>query len=154
MAKQQQLDSDNWDRCAVRLWLSYQFWKPADFAENHGISERTVRYLISRGMPAHGIPRKGSENGLRLSASAATWLMTYRALTVNSTFRFSGMPGEFLDDLSLAVSDEAMAYHLLYGGPKPSDDDLDKYLSPREAAKERRSWRVSFREVKRRQCTV
>jgi hypothetical protein len=150
MAKRE-LDPSNWDKAGTRLWLSYHFWRPVDFAINHGIAERTVRHYLTLGIPSHGVAHKGS-GGIRLAKSAATWLMTYRALTVNGAFRFSGMPAEFLDDLSLAVADEALAFWKLYGGPRPTDADADlmKYLSPSDAAREKRSWQTGFKEITRR----
>ena len=150
MMARPKLDSDNWDKSAVRLWLVYQFWTPANFAANNNISVRHLRHLLTLGCPFFGRAHKGA-GGIRLSKSAATWLLTYRALTVDGTFRFSGMPTEFLEDLALAVNDEALAYWKLYDpdGPRPDDSDLDEFLSKRAAAAERRSWKTSFRELKK-----
>jgi len=152
MAKPQ-VDSSNWDKAGTRLWLTYEFWRPADFALNHGIAERTVRHMLTLGMPYHGQPHEG-RGGIRLAKSAITWLQTYRLLTGDGAFRFPGMHAEFLDDLSIVVADERMAYWKLYGGAQPHDAELDEYLASREAASERRSWRTGFREIIRQQISA
>ena len=45
-----------------------------------------------------------------------------------------------------------MAYAKLYGGPWPQDADaeLDEYLSARDAARERQSWKSGFEEIRRK----
>lgn len=145
------LDSVNWDKAGTRLWLVYQFWKPADFAANHGIAERTVRHLMSLGMPFHGKPHRGL-GGVRLGRSAASWARCYRILTANGALRFSGMHPDFLDELQAHVDDEKFAFAKLYGGAWPAavDAELDEYLTASEAKRERQSWKTGFREVTRR----
>ena len=144
------LDSDNWDKSAVRLWLVYQFWTPANFAANNNISVRHLRHLLTLGCPFFGRAHKGA-GGIRLAKSAATWLQAYRYCTADGARRFTGMSADFLENQESAVADESMAYAKLYGGPWPreADAELDEYLSKREAARERRSWRTGFRELKK-----
>ncbi len=150
MTKAKLDSSSNWDKAAERLWLRYEFWRPSDFAENHGISVRSVRHYLELGMPSHGTPHKGS-GGLRLAKSAVAWLHAYRYSTANGARRFSGMSQDFLEYQSSLVADESMAYAKLYGGPWPRDADaeLDEYLSPRDAARERKSWKTGFRELRK-----
>ncbi len=150
MAKKKTV-SDNWDKSGSRLWLVYEFWRPADFARNHDISERSVRHYLQMGMPSHGVAHKGS-GGIRLAKSAVEWLRGYRYSTGNGSVRFGELSADFLEYLASLVSDESMAYSKLYRTAWPEEDDreLDVYLSPREAARERKSWKSGFKEIKRK----
>ncbi len=150
MAKKKTV-SDNWDRAGTRIWLTYEFWTPAVFAENHGIAERTVRHYLTLGMPSHGRPHKG-RGGIRLAKSAVAWLQAYRYATGNGSVRFGGLSADFLEYQASLVSDESMAFSKLYRTAWPQEDDaeLDEYLSKTEAARERRSWRTGFREITRK----
>lgn len=138
--------SVNLDKVGVREWLTYRFYKPLGFAREFGLAERTVRHLMTLGLPFHGQPHKGT-GGVRLSDSAKDWLDMYRRCTCDGRFRFwpSSMNEAFLDELHYRHLDEAHAFHRMYGGPEPDDPWMKERGSTQ--ASERRSWKTKFKQV-------
>ena len=137
---------ENYDRAAVREWLSYKFWTPESFAGNHGISIRQLRNLMTQGLPFHGRPHRGVPgSGVRLGVAAVQWMREYRRVTAEGHFRGTRCLMA-LDEIEGRHFDDQLAYAKLYGGPTPHDE----WLESREGSAERRSWAIKFREIKTR----